>query len=128
MKTSQEIENPPGIPHARNLRCLLESSAVPDRGWSGTPSTSCRPSNPSALPWVASGVCLSVPARPESSLCLQVQPDIRIDSPWLSRVLFEVFLGSSSVVPEARKEWANGARLLLESEQVRRASRKGGSG
>jgi hypothetical protein len=46
----------------------------------------------------------------------------------LCRGLFEIFLGSASVVPEARKAWAAGARSLLESEEVNRASRKGGSG
>lgn len=55
-------------------------------------------------------------------------PDASIPSPSLCRALFEVFLGQASVVPEARKEWAQGARALLESDKVKRDSRKGGSG
>lgn len=53
---------------------------------------------------------------------------VSIASPTLCRALFEVYLGEASVVPEARKEWAKGARALLESEKVKRDSRKGGSG
>lgn len=56
------------------------------------------------------------------------EPPLSIASPTLCRALFEVYLGESSVVPEARKEWAKGARALLESEKVKRDSRKGGSG
>ncbi len=33
-----------------------------------------------------------------------------------------------AVVADAKKEWANGARKLLESDDVRRQTRKGGSG
>lgn len=54
--------------------------------------------------------------------------DLSIASPSLCRALFEVFLGENSVVPDARKEWANGARALLESDNVRRDTRKGGTG
>jgi hypothetical protein len=46
----------------------------------------------------------------------------------LCRALFELYLGSESIVPEARSAWAAGARMLLASEQVRRDSRKGGGG
>ena len=59
---------------------------------------------------------------------LQAEPDLRIDSPGMCRALFEVYLGGSTVVPEAKATWAKGARQLLDSEEVRRASRKGGSG
>ena len=59
---------------------------------------------------------------------LQAEPDLRIDSPGMCRALFEVYLGGSTVVPEAKVTWAKGARQLLDSEEVRRASRKGGSG
>lgn len=44
----------------------------------------------------------------------------------LCRALFEVFLGNESVVPDARKVWAAGARSLLDSENVKRATRKSG--
>ena len=54
--------------------------------------------------------------------------DLSIPSPSLCRALFEVFLGENSVVPDGRKEWANGARALLESDKVKRDTRKGGSG
>ncbi|EFJ51055.1 hypothetical protein VOLCADRAFT_103700 [Volvox carteri f. nagariensis] len=54
----------------------------------------------------------------------QATPELRISSPALSRGLFEIFLGSSPVVPEARAEWVKGAKTLLESENVKRASRK----
>ena len=33
-----------------------------------------------------------------------------------------------AVLPDARKEWAAGARKLLESDDIRRQTRKGGSG
>lgn len=54
--------------------------------------------------------------------------DLSIPSASLCRALFEVFLGEKSVIPDARKEWATGARALLESDRVRRDTRKGGSG
>ena len=54
--------------------------------------------------------------------------DLSIGSPSLCRALFEIFLGEKSVIPEARKEFANGARALLESDKVRRDTRKGGTG
>jgi len=55
-------------------------------------------------------------------------PDVCIESPSLARALFETYLGASSIIPEARKEWAEGARKLLESERIRRETRPGGSG
>ncbi|KAL4515633.1 hypothetical protein Ndes2437B_g07062 [Nannochloris sp. 'desiccata'] len=54
--------------------------------------------------------------------------DLSIGSPSLCRALFEVFLGEKSVIPDAKKEFANGARALLESDKVRRDTRKGGTG
>ncbi|GIL70578.1 hypothetical protein Vretimale_3698 [Volvox reticuliferus] len=54
----------------------------------------------------------------------EAKPELRINSPALGRGLFEIFLGSSPVVPDARTEWAKGAKALLESENVKRASRK----
>ena len=58
----------------------------------------------------------------------QEVPDICIESASLSRALFEVYLGQSSIIPDAKKEWADGARKLLESEKIRRNTRPGGSG
>ncbi|GBF91104.1 chalcone-flavanone isomerase [Raphidocelis subcapitata] len=55
-------------------------------------------------------------------------PQLRISSPGLARALFELYLGDGSIVPEGRAEWARGARALLESDEVKRATRKGGSG
>ena len=60
-------------------------------------------------------------------LFMQAKPELRIESPMLCRALFETYLGSESVVPEARAAWAAGARSLLASEQVRRDTRKSGS-
>ena len=34
----------------------------------------------------------------------------------------------AAVLPDARKDWAAGARKLLESDDIRRQTRKGGSG
>ena len=49
----------------------------------------------------------------------QLKPDLRIEAVSLGRALFEVYLGSNSVVPDARSIWAQGARALLDTEQVR---------
>ena len=48
----------------------------------------------------------------------QLKPDLRIEAVSLGRALFEVYLGSNSVVPDARGIWAQGARALLATEQV----------
>lgn len=58
----------------------------------------------------------------------QAQPELRIRSATLCRALFELFLGGSPVVPDARADWVKGAKLLLDSENVKRESRKAGSG
>ncbi|KAL3159218.1 hypothetical protein ABBQ32_011195 [Trebouxia sp. C0010 RCD-2024] len=81
------------------------------------------------LLWKTEGV-LDVVAKsnPDSQDYSQVKPDLSIESPGLCRALFEVYTGSSSVVPEAKKSWADGARRLLESDEVRRNSRKSGGG
>lgn len=41
-------------------------------------------------------------------------------------IVMPMTAGEASVVPLARAEWAKGARLLLESEIVRRENRQGG--
>ncbi|KAG2453671.1 hypothetical protein HYH02_001884 [Chlamydomonas schloesseri] len=51
-------------------------------------------------------------------------PELRISSAALGRGLFEIFLGDSPVVPEAKTEWIKGAKQLLDSENVKRATRK----
>lgn len=55
-------------------------------------------------------------------------PDICIESASLSRALFETYLGASSIIPDAKREWAEGAKKLLESDKIRRDTRPGGSG
>ena len=64
----------------------------------------------------------------ETLRCLPAQatPDLRIESAGMCRALFEVYMGSKPVIPEAKAEWARGARALLETEEVRRATRKSG--
>jgi hypothetical protein len=53
---------------------------------------------------------------------------LSVASAGLCRALFEAYLGGSSVVPDVRGTWAAGARALLDSDRVRRDTRKGGSG
>lgn len=69
-----------------------------------------------------------VKSDPVSQDYSQAQPDLKIDSPGLCRALFEVYTGSNSVVPDAKVTWAEGAKLLLDSDEVRRSSRKSGGG
>jgi hypothetical protein len=54
----------------------------------------------------------------------QVQPGLRINSPGMCRAMFEVYLGEKAVVPEAKPAWVVGAKALLDSEQVKRDTRK----
>jgi hypothetical protein len=53
---------------------------------------------------------------------------LQIASPGLARALFELYLGDASLVPDGRAAWAGGARELLDSETVKRETRKAGSG
>jgi len=53
-------------------------------------------------------------------------PELAVASPSLARGLFEIYLGSAPVVPEARAAWCGGARLLLESDEVTRDTNKSG--
>jgi len=55
-------------------------------------------------------------------------PEKSIESPALVRALLEVWLGENGVVPAAKPVIAAGAKALLESENIRRQTRKGGSG
>ncbi|KAK9806338.1 hypothetical protein WJX72_010689 [[Myrmecia] bisecta] len=80
------------------------------------------------LLWRVEGA-LEVVVRPSGSAdYTQVKPDLRIESPSLCRALWEVYLGSSTVVPEAVAAWAGGAKALISSEEIRRQTRPGGSG
>lgn len=67
-------------------------------------------------------------AAAASSQLERIAPKDVLQSQGFSRALFELFLGEASIVPAARPVWAAGARELLESEIVKRDSRKGGSG
>lgn len=71
---------------------------------------------------------LDVAVRPGRADWANMVADVSIASAGLCRGLFEMFLGSESVVPDARKDWASGARKLLDSDDIRRQTRKGGSG
>ncbi len=64
-----------------------------------------------------------------ASLCFlparaQAKPELRIRSAALCRALFEIFLGEAPAVPEARDAWVKGTKSLLESDTVKRATRK----
>ncbi|CAD7705461.1 unnamed protein product [Ostreobium quekettii] len=52
---------------------------------------------------------------PSTSAFEKVTPGKRIESTSLARGLFEIYLGDSSIVPTAKKEWAEGARRLVAS-------------
>lgn len=56
-----------------------------------------------------------------------VQPDARFESPSLCRALFEIFLGEKPIIPDAIGRWAEGTKKLLDSENDRRSTRRGGS-
>lgn len=58
----------------------------------------------------------------------QARTSLCIGSATLCRALFEAILGQSSIMPGARPSFAAGARQLLESDNIRRDSRRGGSG
>lgn len=56
-----------------------------------------------------------------------LKPECLIASPNLARAFFELFLGERDLVPGARTAWAAGAKELLDSEQVKRETRKAGA-
>jgi hypothetical protein len=72
-------------------------------------------------------VILDAAAAAATDLERLVPPHI-LRSEGFARALFELFLGDNSVTPLARPVWAAGARQLLASEEVKRESRKAGSG
>lgn len=49
--------------------------------------------------------------------CCQVVPGKRIESSSLCRALYEIFMGEDPVIPDGKKTWAAGARLLLASQE-----------
>lgn len=59
-----------------------------------------------------------------SSSLETIAPKNRMHSEGFSRALFELFLGGESVVADAKPVWAAGAKELLESENVKRETRK----
>mmetsp|Transcript_255 Transcript_255/g.410 ORF Transcript_255/g.410 Transcript_255/m.410 type:complete len:275 (-) Transcript_255:986-1810(-) len=63
---------------------------------------------------------LVTPPSKDQRVYESLTPELRIKSAALSRGLFEVFLGSGSVVPEGRQVWSEGAKVLLDSENVKR--------
>lgn len=67
-------------------------------------------------------------AAAASTAIEKIAPKNILKSQGFSRALFELFLGEASIVPAARAVWAAGARELLESDIVKRETRKGGSG
>lgn len=56
-----------------------------------------------------------------------IKPPLTINSGAMARALFELYLGSSAVVPEARKAWVQGVKNLLDYENVKRSTRKDGA-
>lgn len=82
--------------------------------------------------WTKTGelqvVILDAAAAAASADLEKVAPNNRLQSEGFSRALFELFLGQDSVVADARPVWAAGAKELLESEIVKRDTRKAGSG
>jgi hypothetical protein len=71
---------------------------------------------------------LDVVVKDKQDTLDKASPDLSIPSAGLCRALFEIYLGTKSLVPDAKKEWAKGAKELLDSDKVRRDTRKGGSG
>lgn len=65
---------------------------------------------------------------PDPDSYATTKPEWRVRSPGLCRALFELFLGESATVKDARSSWVKGAKQLLESERVTRDTRKAGSG
>eukprot|EP01023_Acetabularia_acetabulum_P067578 TRINITY_DN9350_c1_g1_i1.p2 TRINITY_DN9350_c1_g1~~TRINITY_DN9350_c1_g1_i1.p2 ORF type:complete len:282 (+),score=53.59 TRINITY_DN9350_c1_g1_i1:250-1095(+) len=58
----------------------------------------------------------------------KISPQHTIQPSGMTRALFEVYLGQNGVIPQARAAWAQGARVLLETDTVRRNTYKSGSG
>ena len=55
---------------------------------------------------------------------VSAKPELRIRSRSLCRGLFEIFLGSDSVVPAGRQTvWVAGAKKLLESNNIKRCTK-----
>lgn len=81
------------------------------------------------LLWRVEGILeMTVRTAEDGTDYTRATPDLRIESPGMCRALFEVYLGSNTVVPDAIHVWAEGTKQLLDSEEVKRATRRGGSG
>jgi hypothetical protein len=79
--------------------------------------------------WTSAGDLELEIVEPGASVNLEtIAPKNRIPASGLSRAFFEMFLGSAPTVPEAIPLWVAGAKELLDSENVKRDSRKAGSG
>jgi hypothetical protein len=77
--------------------------------------------------WTADGEQLQVRVEKGDDVDWESKaPELTVASASLARGMFEIYLGGSPIVPEARTEWAKGARLLLESDNVKRATDKEG--
>ena len=86
------------------------------------------PPTPATAEWLSASASRQLPSA-ESAYVLQgAEGILRLQSVPLCRGLFEVFLGSDSIVPEAKKSWAQGAQTLLASERVQKDTRPGGFG
>jgi len=49
---------------------------------------------------------------------LQTEGMERFSNPGFSRSMFELYMGGSTIIPEAQQEWAAGAKRLLDSTKV----------
>ena len=103
--------------------CAARGATAPDLS---LPPPPLPPAHAALRPKTLKPRPLPLPASQEDLSA--AKPDLEIASPSLCRALFEVYMGSAPVSPEARAAWAAGARALLRSEDVRRDTRRGGSG
>ena len=67
--------------------------------------------------------CADGAGRAPAAFAAPDAAELTVDAPGLGRALFETYLGEASVVPAGRKAWADGARALLETEEVKRGTR-----
>lgn len=50
--------------------------------------------------------------------CVQIKGMRRFENVGFCRSMFELYMGSDSIIPAAKEAWANGAKLLLESTKI----------
>ena len=99
------------------------------------PHTSCRKHTPrhsprssldlSHIPNTLSWLNPKVLVTPSAAYSYaSAKPELRISSLPLCRGLFEIFLGSDTVVPAGRQTvWVAGAKKLLESNNIKRCTK-----